>query len=118
MKQFTSEQSNSNEMSSPRFFKPIDRLLLSINLGDTWHAYFVFRIAVFLDFFVVLIYTLIVPQTGNTLERMVGTVMGIFGLYFYFFFLSQWKITRLFLGLHVAVMLIAIPLWLLSLLIK
>lgn len=118
MKQYSFGQSNSNEMSSPKFFKSVDKLLLSIKLGDTWNTYFVFRIAVLLDFFLVLIYTLSVPQVGNTLERMVGTVMGIVGLYFYSYFLSQWRITRIFLGLQVAVMLISIPLWLLSLVIK
>ena len=44
--------------------------------------------------------------------------LDVVALFFYFWFLAQWKFTRQLLALHVAVMAVAIPLALLGLLIS
>jgi len=118
MEPLLSLEPDTSELTSPKFFKKVDNWLISFNFGTSWKTYFVFRVAVFLDVIVVLLYSLAVPQSDNLFSRITNYLIGIVFLFFYFWFLSQWKFTRLLLSLHVGLMAIAIPIYVIILITK
>lgn len=109
---------DNTELTSPKFFKRVDEWLITFNFGTFWKTYFVFRVAVFLDVVVVLLYNLAVPQSDNLIHRITSYLIGVVFLFFYFWVLSQWKFTRLLLSLHVGLMTIAILLYAIILITK
>ena len=118
MEPLSSLEPDTSELTSPKFFKRVDEWLVGFNYGTSWKTYFVFRAAVFLDVIVVFLYSLAVPQSDNLFHRIFSYLIGVVFLFFYFWLLSQWKFTRLLLSLHIALMTIMIPLYVIMLIAK
>jgi hypothetical protein len=107
----------SDESTSPKFFRPIDKFLLTFNFGKTGKKYFVFRLAVFGGVLFLVVFcvlylrnTILVQDAPNpmaiSIETLLTFLVMVVVLFFYSWVLAQWDFTRFLLGLHAWVFLV------------
>jgi hypothetical protein len=102
MEQLNPLQGAESDYSSPKFFKRIDDWLLRLNLGYNWRTYFVLRATSLADTILFFGYA-VINLSGQPLNMLFYIIGGPIVLFFYALLLCQWRLTRILVAWHLAV---------------